>query len=69
MAEGGVEVQLVLFQPHERAHAAMVGTTWDQRPLTIVTRHPEVRLLLIDCYSTFKTGAAHTHYMYSLSKT
>ena len=29
MAEGGVEVQLVLFQPHERAHAAMVGTSDD----------------------------------------
>ena len=29
MAEGGVEVQLVLFQPHERAHAAVVGTSDD----------------------------------------
>ena len=34
MAEGGVEVQLVLFQPHRQLDAAMDGTTWDQRALT-----------------------------------
>ena len=40
MAEGGVEVQLVLFQPHRQLDAAMDGTTWlgDHPPQPNVTR-------------------------------